>query len=161
MCTVPCRSSDAACQAAARLFVNTDAVRPNSVSLSPEVLLDLDADDREDRPDCKARGKRDRRHREGGRLPGGRGSRRGMHDHRSPCCGLAFGGVTMVRARTCRLELNQIWRKFRNDPGADRQGYQIGTMQYAQCPRLAVDSAAPVCGVSYRSGFGFGADSLN
>lgn len=66
----------------------------------------------------------------------------------------------MVRARTCRLELNQIWRKFRNDPGSDRQGHEIGTMQYARCPRLAVDSAAPVCGVSYRSGFGFGADSV-
>jgi hypothetical protein len=93
--------------------------------------------------------------------PAGRGLDGACMIHRSPCCALAFGGVTMVRARTCRLELNQIWRKFRNDPGADRQGYQIGTMQYAQCPRLAVDSAAPVCGVSYRSGFGFGADSLN
>ena len=32
----------------------------------------------------------------------------------------------MVRARTCCLELNQIWREFRNDPGADRQGHEIG-----------------------------------
>jgi hypothetical protein len=64
----------------------------------------------------------------------------------------------MVRARTCRLELNQIWRKFRNDPGADRQGHEIGTMQYPQCPagsRFCRASARPELSIGLRFWRGF------